>query len=97
MPIYTGKCNSFDRKMAIFFLKNLTVLTGTLDDLDFPVKTVKFLCKNRPDFLKKILKSQEKFLTFSGKFYNFFKKICQFIQENLTVFIGKCDDFCRKI
>ncbi len=49
------------------------------------------------DFLKEIVKSQKKFSTFSGKFYVFLKKICQFIQEKVTVFMGKCDEFCRKI
>ncbi len=72
------------------------VLTRTFDDLDFPVKTVKFSCKNQQIFLK-IVKSQEKFSTFSGKFFDIFKKICRFIQKNLTVFKGKCEDFFRKI
>ncbi len=43
------------------------------------------------DFPKKIVKLPENFSTFSEKFYDFFKKICRFIQENFTVFIGKCD------
>ncbi len=48
------------------------------------------------DIFKEIVKSQEKFSTFSGKFYIFLKKVCQFIQENLTVFIEKYDDFWQK-
>ncbi len=43
------------------------------------------------NFHKEIVKSREKFSTFSGKFYNFLKKICRFIQENLTVFARKCE------
>ncbi len=31
------------------------------------------------------------------KFEDFLKKICRFIQENLMVSTGKCEDFCIKI
>ncbi len=50
------------------------------------------------DFLKKIVKSQEKFSTFSGKLYALFflKKICQVIQENVTVFIENVTIFVEK-
>ncbi len=56
----------------------------------------RFSCKNGQIFFKKIIKSQEKFSTFSQKFLQFFKKICQFIWEKLTVFTGKWEDFGRK-
>ncbi len=76
--IYVGKFNGFYRKIWRFLWKNLTVFTGTLGDLDFPVKNVTFSCTNWQIFFKKLLTSQE----------------LRFIQENLMVFIWKGEDFC---
>ncbi len=44
--------------MTIFVEKS-EVFTGTFDNLDFPIKTVKFTCKNWQIFFKKIVISQE--------------------------------------
>ncbi len=46
LPTYTEKLLVFTGKCDDFFGKNPTVFTGTLNDLDFLVKTVKFSCKN---------------------------------------------------
>ncbi len=73
--------------MTIFVEKSAN--PGTFNDLDFPVKVVRFSYKNWQIFFKKIVKSQEKFSTFSGKFYDFLKKIC--------LVIGKFNGFCRKM
>ncbi len=35
-----------------FDSKNLTVFTGTFNDLDFPVKPLQFSCKSQQIFLK---------------------------------------------
>ncbi len=85
----------------------MTVFTGTFKDLDFLVKTLnhvkigRFSVKNRKIFVKKLLissgKSQTKVTAVSGKFYNFLKKICRFLHENVVVFTRKFDDFCRRI
>ncbi len=48
------------------------------------------------DFAELLKKSQQKLTTFSGQFYDFYKKICRFLQEKLTVFTGKCKDFLQK-
>ncbi len=85
-----GIHEQYFKKMRHFSLKNLTVFTGTVNDLHVPVKTIKFSCKNHQIFFKKIIKSQEKFWTFSGKFNDFLK-------ENLPIYIGKFNRFYRKM
>ncbi len=47
------KFYDFLKKISRFSEENLKVFTGTFNDLDFPVKTVKFSCKNRQIFFKK--------------------------------------------
>ncbi len=68
----------------------LTIFKGTFDDLHFPVKIIKFSCRNRQIVFKKNRKIVGKISNFFRQVSCFFKEICQFIQENLTVFIGKC-------
>ncbi len=95
LQIYTIKFNDLHRKIWQFLYKNLAVLTGTFDNFDFPIKTVKFSCKNLQIFFLN-LKIARKVFNFSGKY---------FFKENLPIytgkfncfFTGKCEDFCTKI
>ncbi len=61
------------------------VFTGTFDDLDFPVKPVKFSFKNWQNFLKE----SENYLQ-SFHLLGLFK-------ENLLIYKGKCNEVYRKI
>ncbi len=47
-----------------------------------------------PDFLEKIEKPSWKII---GKFYDFYKKFCRFLQDGFTIFIGKVRIFLLKI
>ncbi len=80
--------------------------TGTFHYVDFPVKPLNFLVKigrfslkNRKIFLKKIVNIS---WPIAGKADNcfrnilqFFKDNCRFLQEIVTIFTRKSDDFCR--
>ncbi len=99
------------KKICWFVQKNLTVFIRKHDDfcrkiwlfLQEQIWWYRFFYKKMLNFHVKIrrfffliVKSQGKFSTFSGKFYELFKNICRFIQKNLTVFIGNCNDSCKK-
>ncbi len=68
--------------------------TGTFDDSYFPVNTVKFYCKNRPLFYKKLY-------NFSWKSCQLFmknrRKSGQLFQENFTIFLKKSAEVRRKM
>ncbi len=75
------------KEMWQFLYTNLTVFTGTFDDLYFSVKTVKFSCKNR-DLLKEIVKLRESFQLFHENF------TCK---KNLPIYMGKFNSFYKKM
>ncbi len=96
----TDKKLNVNKPVVVTCTKNDTSQILLQELSNFIVKTVTFSCKNWQTFLKKriiFLKqlsafpaiSQGKSTTFSGKFYDLFKKICRFLHENLTGFIGK--------
>ncbi len=52
LPILTENFNGFQENMTIFVQKT-DGLYRTFEDFDFPVKIVKFSCKDRRIFFKK--------------------------------------------
>ncbi len=75
--------------MAIFGEKS-DGLYRNIDDLDIPVKTVKFSCKNQQIFLKKKSK-------IAGNVFNFFRKILHFFEDNLPIYTGKFNSIFGKM
>ncbi len=65
------------------------ILCWTFDDLDFPVKTIKFHVK--------ISRFSSKNHKIAGKVFNFFRKILRFFKENLPIYTGKFNDFYKKM
>ncbi len=62
----------FLHENVTIFVKKSDVFIRIFNNLGFPVKTVKFSYKNWPIYI--IVKSQDKFSTFLGKFYVFQRK-----------------------
>ncbi len=87
VTFYSGKSADFYSKI-LQFLQNSQFLQKK--SLDFPVKFIKFSHKKLVHFFEKIEKLSWKII---GKFYNFSKKFCRFLQERFMIFIGKLQFF----
>ncbi len=83
-------------KICQFLHENLKVFTRKSKLANVPIKIARFFYKNYhifpyklADFILKNVKFSWKRWKLFQRFYNFLKKICRFLHENVTVFTGK--------